>query len=61
MTTRDIIRRRIYLKEQLIVLVRREIEALEKSLRDLGDEKEVMQLGKDDIRQSEGPRTLSEP
>lgn len=34
MTTRDFIKRRIQLKEQLIVLVRREIEALEQELKD---------------------------
>lgn len=35
MTLREMIQRRILLKEQLIVLVRREIQSLEKELGDL--------------------------
>ena len=39
MTYKEIIKRRIELKEQLILIERREIEALEKELEDLEPEK----------------------
>ena len=38
MTYKEIIKRRIELKEQLILIERREIEALEKELKDLEPE-----------------------
>lgn len=54
MTMREVIRRRIQLKEQLIVLVRREIEALEAELKDLDGEPE-------DHEKHQGPGLSSSP
>jgi hypothetical protein len=53
MTTRDFIKRRIQLKEQLIVLVRREIEALERELRDLEGEHDKTESPRENIFQEE--------